>query len=373
MIRRRRPSRAPDVSSAPRPRRRRHALLTVGGLAILAALAWLLWPRDPYALPRSDWRLFKDRFLAADGRIVDDGNGGISHTEGQGYGMLLAVAFRDRPAFDRMWSWTLTHLKRKDDFLFSWEWTPADGGRVADANNATDGDLLLAWALVRAFREWKDYKYRTAAAQITTSLFEKTTVETYLGLQLLPGVVGFQSPSGVVLNPSYYVFPALTELGGALPSDKWKALRGGGATFIRTARFGKWSLAPDWALVGANWVALAPDHDPVFGYNAIRVPLHIAWDNPASPLLEPFAKFWAGLPTGKPTPASVDLQTNTFGPYPSLPGMLAVRQLTLACTNKTRITVRQIPPLEKEEKYYSASLKLLTKLAIRDRFAPKRN
>jgi len=360
----------------PRPRsafsRRRVTALLVG-IALLAGLLWTLWPRDPYALPGADWRKFKQRFLAADGRIVDDGNGGISHSEGQGYGLVLAAAFRDRAAFDRIWTWTRTNLRRKDDFLFSWKWTPEDGGKVADSNNATDGDLLIAWGLMRAFREWKDFKYQTAGAQIIASCFEKATVETYLGLQILPGIVGFQTPEGITVNPSYLVFPAFTELATAVPSPKWKALHDGGIALLQTARFGKWSLSPDWTLIAPHWVALAPGHDPLFSYNAIRVPLHVAWDDPTSPLLQPFAKFWESLPTDQPVPASVDLRTNSFGPYPALPGMLAVRQLTLACTKKATITVRDIPPLETEETYYSASLKLLTKVAIRDRFAPKRN
>lgn len=339
----------------------------------MALILWLFLPRDPYALPGSDWRTFKQRFLAEDGRVIDDGNGGISHTEGQGYGMLLAVAYRDRAAFDRMWNWTQAHLKRKQDALFSWKWVPDEGGKIADANNATDGDLLLAWALQRAFREWSDYKYQSAAAQIVISIFDKTTVDTYLGLQMLPGVDGFKKSEGVVLNPSYYIFPALAELADAFPSDKWEALRKGGDNLLATARFGKWGLTPDWALVAANWVELAPGHDPLFGYNAIRVPLHLAWADPTTPLLVPVETFWRNLPSDKPVPDVVDLKTDAFGPYAALPGMMAVRQLVLACAKNSRITVADVPLVEKDEKYYSVSLKLLVKLAIQERFAPKRN
>jgi endoglucanase len=347
--------------------------LAAAALALVASAIWWLWPRDPYALRAGDWRLFKTRFLAADGRVLDNGNGDISHTEGQGYGMLLAVAYHDRASFDRIWGWTLAHLKRKDDFLFSWEWTPQDGGKVADPNNASDGDLILAWALHRASREWQDYKYEQAAGQIVSSLLEKATVQTYLGLQILPGVVGFQKPDGVVLNPSYAVFPALNELGSAFPSDKWRALYAGSLALLKAARFGQWQLPPDWALVGADWTELAPDHEPVFGYNAIRVPLHLAWDDPASPLLAPFVAFWDSPVAEKWTPASVNLKTGAFGPWPALPGMLAVQQLTRACVKKTNLTVADISPLTTEESYYSASLKLLVKIAIRERFQPKRN
>lgn len=359
-----------------RARTRRWRVILGGSLLALGVLAWLFWPRDPYALPGADWRLFKKRFLATDGRVIDDGNGGISHSEGQGYGMLLAVAFRDRPAFDCMWSWTLKNLKRKDDFLFSWKWVPGEDGKeghVGDTNNATDGELLIAWALLRAHREWSDYKYQQAAGQIVISVLEKTTVATHLGLQLLPGVVGFQKPEGVVVNPSYYVFPALGELAAAFPSDKWQPLREGGKALMETAVFGTWKLTPDWVLVAENWVAFAPGHDADFGYNAIRVPLHIAWDDPSSPLLDSFAKFWQIPATSKWVPATVDLAANSFGPYPALPGMMAVRELTLACAKKTKLTVTQIPPLSSEESYYSASLKLLVKVAVRERFRPKRN
>jgi endoglucanase len=365
--------RSRPTSDARSARRWRPVAGGAAALLLAGLLAWLIWPRDPYALPGGDWWLFKKKFLSADGRVIDDGNGGITHSEGQGYGMLLAVAFRDRDAFDRMWTWTRTHLKRPDDFLFSWKWTPENGGRVGDVNNATDGDLLLAWALLRGFHEWNNYKYKQAAGQIVITILEKATAETYLGLQLLPGVVGFQKPEGAVLNPSYCVFPALTELATAFPSDKWKPLHSGAIALLETARFGKWKLTPDWTLVAPSWVALAPDHDPIFGYNAIRVPLHIAWDDPSSPLLAPFAKFWQSPSTAKWDPATVNLRFDSFGPYAALPGMLAVRELTLACIKKNKLTVADIPRLHTEESYYSASLKLLTKLAIRERFAPKRN
>ncbi|MGH8045958.1 MAG: glycosyl hydrolase family 8 [Chthoniobacterales bacterium] len=364
------------MKSASRRRSRRPAFFIAGAVLLAALLTWLLWPVDPYALPGGDWRLFKKRFLAPEGRIMDDENGGISHSEGQGYGMLLAVAFRDREAFDRIWTWTSKNLKRHDDYLFSWKWTPgADGkpGAVGDSNNATDGDLLIAWALLRAHREWGDLKYQQAAGQIVVAVLDRTTVPTYLGLQLLPGLAGFQSPHGVVLNPSYYVFPAFTELSAAFLSDKWQLLRDGGFMLLRTAQFGEWRLAPDWTLVADHWLALAPNHDPDFGYNAIRVPLNLAWDDPASPLLKPYIAFWESSPAVKWTPAVLNLDTGTYGPYAALPGMLAVRELALACAKKNNLTVTQIPRLTTEESYYSASLKLLVKVAIRERFGPKRN
>ena len=50
------------------------------------------------------------RFKRPDGRIVDDANGDVSHSEGQGYGMLLAVFNDDRQSFAEMWEWTSENL-----------------------------------------------------------------------------------------------------------------------------------------------------------------------------------------------------------------------------------------------------------------------
>ncbi|HMP62965.1 MAG TPA: glycosyl hydrolase family 8, partial [Phenylobacterium sp.] len=119
---------------------RRHAV--TGALALGAGLA------APVAACATvngevDWREFKRRFLAADGRIIDTGNGGISHSEGQGFALLLAQAHGDRRAFDLIWGWTRRTLQRPDG-LFAWRYDPRENPAVNDPNNATDGDIFLA-------------------------------------------------------------------------------------------------------------------------------------------------------------------------------------------------------------------------------------
>jgi endo-1,4-beta-D-glucanase Y len=44
----------------------------------------------PATLLADGWRQYKDRFVTSEGRVVDNANGGISHSEGQGYAMLIA-------------------------------------------------------------------------------------------------------------------------------------------------------------------------------------------------------------------------------------------------------------------------------------------
>jgi endoglucanase len=338
-----------------------------------AGLAIVFWPRNPNALPPGDWQLFKQRFLEASGRVVDTGNADVSHSEGQGYGMMLAVAFGDRPAFDRMWKWTQDHLRRADDQLFSWRYEPADGGKVDDPNNASDGDLLIAWALVRAGQRWDDYGYQQSAAQIVGDFFRLVVVESDLGLQMLPGLLGFQREDGLLLNPSYALFPAYQELREVFPSERWDDLDAGGRRLLGVARFGSAGLNPNWTTVGPLALRLPTDKGPLSGYDAIRVPLHVAWAGPNPELLAPYAAFWEAQPQPDALPAELNLRNGEPGPHPMLPGMQAIAQFALASASGSTITVADIPPLLDDESYFSASLKLLTKLAIRDRAAAKKN
>lgn len=92
---------------------------------------------------------YKARFFKPEGRIVDTGNGGVSHTEGQGFAMLMAVANDDKATFDKLWQWTNRELKNKENGLFYWRYNPAESNPVADKNNAADGDVLIAWRCLK--------------------------------------------------------------------------------------------------------------------------------------------------------------------------------------------------------------------------------
>src|SRR5450432_3381739 len=72
----------------------------------------------------TDWEVFKRDFIEADGRVVDTGQGRISHSEGQGFAMLFAVRYGDRAAFDQAWQWTQRNLQVRDDALMAWRWDP---------------------------------------------------------------------------------------------------------------------------------------------------------------------------------------------------------------------------------------------------------
>ena len=143
-------------------------------LALLAAfhIAIASAAPGPATLLADGWRQYKERFVTSDGRVVDNANGGISHSEGQGYAMLIAERLNDRPTFEAIWRWTQGNLFVRGDGLAAWQWSP-QSPHVTDHNNATDGDLFMAWALTEASDKWHVPEYRKSARQIVEALAAK--------------------------------------------------------------------------------------------------------------------------------------------------------------------------------------------------------
>ena len=346
---------------------RREVLIGTATLGLTAGLAAAL-PSAAFAAPfdSAAWRRYAERFLQPDGRIVDTGNKGVSHSEGQGYGMLLAVAAGDRAAFDRMWGWTQRTLMVRGDGLVAWRWTP-DGG-VTDRNNASDGDILIAWALLRAAELWKTEAYRTAAAAIVKALDSGLLVE-HAGLTvLLPGRDGFRKGDTLVLNPSYWIFPAIRAFAALPGGQRWNKVTDSGLVLLSKARFGGFQLPPDWmALDAAGTVTVAEGFRKQYGYDAVRVPLYLAWDGYRDPYyFRPYADLVAKF-GGSTVPATVSLPGGTTTQVAASVGMLAVYRLACrlagAGAGAGGGDMVTVPPLAPDEDYYSTTLFHLSALA----------
>ena len=307
------------------------------------------------------WSTFKTRFMTSEGRIQDTGNKNVSHTEGQGYAMLMAVYYNDRSSFDSLWGWTQKNLSNPNNGLFYWKYIPGASDPVSDRNNASDGDVLIAWALLKAGNKWNVSAYLQASDRLQKAIIDRNVI-TFAGRTImLPGAQGFNKTSYVILNPSYFVFPAWRDFAARSHLKVWNALIDDGTQLLAEMRFGDSGLPMDWVAMNADGsMAPATAWPPRFSYDAIRVPLYLHWYDPASLQLVPFQRFWMNFQRLQ-TPAWIDVLSNDKAPYNMAGGLLAVRDLTLDDTGYIN------DALNSSEDYYSASLRLLTFLALNDR------
>jgi endo-1,4-beta-D-glucanase Y len=315
------------------------------------------------------WQAYKARFITNTGRVIDTANDLISHSEGQGYAMLLAVAANDRPAFDRIWSWTRANLMVRDDELMAWRWSPNHRPGVSDMNNASDGDILVAWALTEAGELWADVAYRVAARRIAVEVGRKLILfKTKQGALLLPAVTGFaagERPDGPVLNLSYYVFPAFARLSLVAPELDWNGLTQSGLDLLKAARFGPQSLPTEWISIRDNEIRPADGFPAQFSYNSIRIPLYMAWAGVGE--WDSYAPFYAWVNKKRGAISAVEVSSGRDTETLSEAGYSSIGALVMCTLDQTAIPASLRAPRDADN-YYPATLHLMTLLAVQMRY-----
>jgi endo-1,4-beta-D-glucanase Y len=135
-----------------------------------------------------------------------------------------------------------------------------------------------------------------------------------------------------------------------------------GMSLLQAARFGRWQLPPDWLSVPLNDgpLAVAAGWPPLCSYDAIRVPLNLAWAQTLPPAIsQSFGSFWT---TAAPyQPAWANLETDSVSPYAASGGLVAVRSVTMAA--EPQMGLPALPSVQQCTDYYSASLTLLSRIA----------
>lgn len=303
------------------------------------------------------WTMWKSRFLSESGRVIDDENGGISHSEGQGFGALLAQAFGDQAAFEKIEAWTNANLMVRKDNLMAWRWYEGRGVQAQDWHTATDGDLFRAWALLRAARDsgWSGTEGQSEKiARDIAALCLRPDPRAPEAPLLIPGAEARSDKDRVLFNPSYIMPRALREIGAAADAPELISAADHGETVL--AELAAIGDIPDWIDVTASGFQPPQEHDLRYGYDALRVPLYLVWsgnaDHPAvARALETFAR--ADLPRHL---AVVTVQDGKVLVQSDLPGYRAIAALP-HCVDPATDADRQ------RQSYYPATLELLAELA----------
>lgn len=315
------------------------------------------------------WQAWKSIHVSSAGRIIDRLQRNVSHSEGQGYALVVAEALGDREGFELILDWTLSNLAvRESDTLLAWRWEPGDGGRVTDMNNASDGDLFAAWALMRAAERFDVPRYREIGLAMAADLVT-LCLRPWPGredsLVLLPGVDGFLVEDGYVINPAYYMLRAMRELGDASDQQVLVAAAADGAAILSS--LARTQLVPDWVRVTPDGFAPAEGKSSAFGYEAMRVPLYLVWSRLPGHAAVTRARdaYLAAIEPGDDeTPTVIDAATGEVRESSPDPGYRALAALT-ACSDG-RNTTTLMPAFSAHQAYYPGILQLLSLLAQRE-------
>lgn len=234
------------------------------------------------------WDGFVDRFVQADGRVIDVTFERKSTSEGQSYGLFFALVANQRSQFDTMLKWTSDNLAagQLGDKLPAWLWGQrADGSwGVKDQNSASDADLWIAYSLLEAARLWKAPHYADTGRKLLAQIHRHEIAQAgSAGPVLLPGAVGFVLDKGRFrINPSYLPEFMFRYLAATDPKGPWQAVWDG---YVRmTPKVFSAGVAPDLFVVDSAGVVI-PDteREPSGSYDAIRVYLWAGMSGRRSP------------------------------------------------------------------------------------------
>jgi endoglucanase len=330
-------------------------------LAMLLGLSTVAYAQD-----KDLWEQYKINFISEDGRITDYNQSLISHSEGQGYGMRLSVLYDDKTTFEKIWQWTKNNLKVRADNLFAWEWGKRPNGewRVIDYNNATDGDILIAYSLLKASEKWHDIGYRSEAIRVIQDIRKNLCITWHGRIFLLPSYYGFNKENGFVVNPSYLILNAFRSFAKEDQKSFWENIYTDGLFLIEQSCFGKLCLPSDWVILTKDQVSIYMGNNPYFGSDAIRVLLHLSAEKTVR-YPKGIGKIFDIYKQMGYLPLWTDLEKDSFSLYPAPAGYYAIYALVAKRLGDTVLSAKLLNEArkklidDKNKGYYSFSLYLL--------------
>ncbi|MEM6846678.1 MAG: glycosyl hydrolase family 8 [Pseudomonadota bacterium] len=320
------------------------------------------------SLTKAEWDAFSSRFISPDGRVVDIERGGVSHSEGQAYGMLLAVAADDKEAFSRIYSFTWNHMRGRSDSLISWIYNPKQYPRITDTNNATDGDIIFAYSLVLGALKWDEPRFLHAAQPIIDQIGDDLLVRRAGYKIVRPAAFGFDSghADGPVINLSYYIYGAFLLFYDVTGEQRWMDVWRSGLELTEAAVSISRGFAPDWATLRSDrWLNPANGFAHKSSYDAVRIPLYMALNGkvPAGAFAQ-FHRTWNER--GRGAPKDFHLEHRATLADMNDPGYRAIAAIAACAAAGTPLPrdLQRVRPTT----YFATALHLMSLVAVRTNY-----
>lgn len=204
-------------------------------------------------------------------------------TEGQSYGMMVAVQMDKQEVFDRIWRWSKHFMQHKEgpsEGLFAWH-CRTDGSQLA-RGSASDGELYFVTDLLLAHRRWgksESFDYLAEAQQLLNYLFSKDGTGGVTNIiNMEHKLINFcpDTRSNEWTDPSYHL-PAFYEIWAESAndgrSDLYRELAENARQYLHRACDATTGINPDQSQFDGT-----PMRGSEFHYDSWRVPMNIAMD-----------------------------------------------------------------------------------------------
>lgn len=214
----------------------------------------------------------------------------IALSESQGYGMLITILAAEKgyikeDQFIRLFHYYKANRISEQIPLMKWRQEKTNGiWGDSDQNNATDGDLDIAYALIQAEKQWphSTEHYGRAARKLLDAIKTYNYSQT-TGLLTVGNWASVDRRAEKMIRPSD-IIPSYFDTFAAYTHDAfWTTLSNNAISALeKMSQQTASGLLPDFAWVQGNDIIpakpyeVANQNDGNYAYNAARIPLRLA-------------------------------------------------------------------------------------------------
>ena len=182
--------------------------------------------------------------------IVDIGHNDI-RSEGMSYGMTAAALLGKQDLFNKLWSFSKTHMKNTEGDLagyYAWQVSTADFSMM-DPGAAPDGEEYFAAALLYAAKVFKNEEYKREAVELINDMAHKPQAgDVYTMMDANAGLVRFSPMKGNdFTDPSYNTVAFYRMYGEASGDEIWDKIADNSVAYLKKACHPVTGLAADYS------------------------------------------------------------------------------------------------------------------------------